>query len=179
MALVPEGRSPASSGRLRDEQMSNASVLVRALLAYSVHEHQAGSATRLRIRLTSHSCTVEDDGRGIGLDRDGYVRGLVEQLAARRGEVALHGIGLAIVAMASPRLTIESRRAGRRYSQRYSWGVAEDSVSSEPTGEASGTRLTLMLPLDAPPMESDKVLAQVQIWRTAHPNLQIDVDTGQ
>lgn len=162
-----------------DGKVTNTSVLVRALLAYSVHEHQTGSAARLRIRLTPHSCTVEDDGRGIGLDRDGYVSGLVEQLAACRGEVALHGIGLAIVAMASPRLTIESRRAGRRYSQHYSWGVAEDSVSSEPTDEAPGTRLTLTLPLDVPPIESDEVLAQVQLWRATHPNLQIDVDTGR
>ena len=40
------------------------SVLVRALIAYSVHEHQEGSATRVTVTLPPHSCTVEDDGRG-------------------------------------------------------------------------------------------------------------------
>jgi hypothetical protein len=35
----------------------------------------------------------------MGLDRDGSVTGLLEQLAARRSEVALNGIGLAIVAL--------------------------------------------------------------------------------
>lgn len=65
------------------------SVLVRALIAYSVHEHQEGSATRVVVTLAPHSCTVEDDGRGMGLDRDGYVNGMLEQLTARQGEVAL------------------------------------------------------------------------------------------
>ena len=70
-----------------------------SLIAYSVHEHQEGSATRVTVTLTPHSCAVEDDGRGMGLDRDGYVSGLLEQLTARQGEVALHGIGLAVLAM--------------------------------------------------------------------------------
>ena len=103
--------------------MNTSTVLVRALLAYSVHEHQAGTATQLHLALQRRSCIVRDNGRGIGLDRNGYVAGLLEQLAARRREVALHGT----------------------------------------------------LPNDAPEIDCDEVLAQVGIWRTAHPGLKIGV----
>lgn len=153
------------------------SVLVRALIAYSVHEHQEGSATRVTVTLTPHSCTVEDDGRGMGLDRDGYVSGLLEQLTARQGEVALHGIGLAILAMSSPLLTIESRRAGRRFTQTYSWGQADGPVRSDPAGDATGTRVAFRLSNEAPGINEAEVLEQVRIWRAAHPKLQLEVRT--
>ena len=154
---------------------SSSSVLVRALISYSVHEHQEGSATRVVVTLAPHSCTVEDDGRGMGLDRDGYVSGLLEQLTARQGEVALHGIGLAILAMSSPLLTIESRRAGRRFTQTYSWGRADGPVCSESADEATGTRVAFRLPDEAPGIDEAEVLEQVQVWRAAHPNLRLEV----
>ena len=119
--------------------MNTSTVLVRALLAYSVHEHQDGTATQLHLTLQPRSCTVQDNGRGMGLDRDGYVVGLLEQLAARRSEVALHGIGLAIIAMSSPLLRIESRRNGRLSAQAFAWGVAQGPVCSEPAEGATGT----------------------------------------
>lgn len=74
--------------------MNTSTAFVRALLAYSVYEHQVGSATRVNLVLKARACRLEDDGRGMGLDRDGYVVGLLEQLAARSGEMALHGLGL-------------------------------------------------------------------------------------
>lgn len=154
---------------------NSSSVLVLGLIAYSVHEHQEGSATRVVVTLAPHSCTVEDDGRGMGLDRDGYVSGLVEQLAARQDEVTLHGIGLAILAMSSPLLTIESKRAGRRFTQTYSWGQAVGPVRSEPTDEATGTRVEVRLSSESPAIDDAEVLKQVQIWRAAHPNLRLEV----
>jgi DNA gyrase/topoisomerase IV subunit B len=158
--------------------MNPSSVLVRALLAYSVHEHQAGSATRLHVRLKPHSCTVEDDGRGIGLDRDGYVSSLLEQLSARRSEVALHGIGLAIIAMSSPLLTVESRRGRQLCTQTYSWGVAAGPMRVEPSDETTGTRVTFVLPKEAAAIDDGEVLEQVEIWRAAHPGLLIDVQVS-
>ena len=155
--------------------MNTSTVLVRALLAYSVHEHQAGTATQLHLTLRSRSCTVQDNGRGMGLDRDGYVVGLLEQLAARRSEVALHGIGLAILAMSSPFLQIESRRNGRLFTQAFAWGVAQGPVHDELAPGATGTRLMFTLPSEAPEIDCDEVLAQVETWRTAHPGLKIDV----
>jgi DNA gyrase/topoisomerase IV subunit B len=154
---------------------NSSSVLVRALIAYSVHEHQVGPATRVGVTLAPHSCTVEDVGRGMGLDRDGYVSGLLEQLTARKREVALHGLGLAILAMSSPLLTIESRRAGRLFTQTYSSGQADGPVRSEPTDEASGTRVAFRLSSEAPGIDEAEVLEQVQVWRAAHPNLRLEV----
>lgn len=155
--------------------MNTSTVLVRALLAYSVHEHQDGTATQIHLTLQPRSCTLQDNGRGMGLDRDGYVVGLLEQLAARRSEVALHGIGLAIIAMSSPLLRIESRRNGRLSTQAFAWGVAQGPVCSEPAEGATGTCVMFTLPNEAPEIACDEVLAQVEIWRTAHPGLKIDV----
>jgi DNA gyrase/topoisomerase IV subunit B len=145
------------------------------VLAYSVHEHQVGTAKSVRLRLQRRSFIVEDDGRGMGLDRDGYVVGLLEQLTGRIGEVVLHGIGLAIVAMSSPMLSIESRRGGLLSTQTYSWGIPRGPVQSHPAGPETGTRLTVTLPSDAPEIESGEVLAQVEAWRASHPNLEFEV----
>lgn len=158
--------------------MNTSTAFVRALLAYSVHEHQVGSTTHVTVLLNSHSCTLEDNGRGMGLDRDGYVVGLIEQLAARGGEVALHGLGLAIIAVSSQLLTIESRRAGRVSMQTYSWGVASGPVQSQPAGDETGTRVTFTLPNEAPAIDQEDVLAQVEVWRATHPNLRIDVQVS-
>ena len=155
--------------------MNTPTILVRALLAYSVHEHHAGAATRLDVTLGLRSCIVQDDGRGMGLDRDGYVVGLLEQLSARRGEVALHGIGLAIIAMSSPEMRIESRRNGRLSTQTFARGVAQGPVLSEPADGATGTRVMLTLPDEAPAIDRDEVLAQVECWRAAYPELRIDI----
>ena len=151
-------------------------VLVRAILAYSVHEHQdpGGTATRVAVRLQPRCCCVEDDGRGMGLHRDGYVTGLLEQLAGR-GEVALHGIGLAIAAMSSPHLRIESRRGSVLHAQDIARGVAQGPVRSLPRDGPTGTRVTLRLPPEAPAIDFDQVMAQVQTWRAAHPALTIEV----
>ncbi len=155
--------------------MNSSTILVRALLAYSVHEHQAGTATRLNIALEPRSCIVEDDGRGMGLDRDGYVVGLMAQLSPRRSEIALHGIGLAILAMSSPFLSVESRRNGRLSTQAFAWGVAQGLVHSESFDGPTGTRVSFTLPDDAPDIDHDDVVAQLEVWRAAHPRLRIEV----
>ena len=101
------GRSTRPLERMNNRAIGTSSLLVRAVLAYSIHEHEVGAAKRVRLKLQRRAFSVEDDGRGIGLDRDGYVAGLLEQLTGRSGEVVLHGIGLAIVAMSSPMLSMK------------------------------------------------------------------------
>ncbi|MFC5498584.1 hypothetical protein ACFPOE_13640 [Caenimonas terrae] len=155
--------------------MNTSAVLARALIAYSVHEHQDGAATHVQVTLQPRSCTVRDNGRGMGLDRDGYVVGLLEQLGGRRSDVALHGIGLAIIAMSSPMLRIESRRNGCRSAQTFVWGMAQGPVSSEPAAGATGTCVSFALPIEAPEIDVDEVLAQVDRWRAAFPGLTIDI----
>lgn len=157
--------------------VNTSTILVRAMLAYSVHEHQdpGGTATRIVVRLQPRCCCVEDDGRGMGLHRDGYVTGLLEQLAGARGEVALHGIGLAIAAMSSPHLAVESRRGGLLLAQEFSWGLAKGPARSEPWDGPTGTRVTLTLPPEAPAIDFGQVVAQADTWRAAHPRLRIEV----
>jgi DNA gyrase/topoisomerase IV subunit B len=159
---------------------SFSSVLVRALLAYSVYEHkyEGGTATAVRLTVRPRTCTVEDNGRGIGLHREGYVTGLVEQLTVRRTEVALHGLGLALVAMSSPSMTIQSRRDGRKYSQHFEWGVAHGGVEVEPWDGSTGTHVMFTVADSAPAIDLSEVIAQAEFWCSAHPGLQIEVVHG-
>lgn len=153
------------------------SVLVLALIAYSVYEHgyEGGTATHVRVRLGARACTVEDDGRGIGLHRDGYVTGLVEQLAGRQPKVAIHGLGLAVAAMVSPLLVIRSRRDGQQFTQRFAWGAAQGNIECEPWSGPSGTRITITLADEAPVIDAVAIHRQVNVWRAAHPGLGIEV----
>lgn len=180
MVTLKSTNSPASQSLQGSEvakPVNQSSLLVRALLAYSVHEHgnEGGTASRVELSLGPRACMVVDNGRGIGLHRDGYVTGLIEQLALRQNEVALHGLGLAIVAMSSPLMTIEARRDGRLRTQEFSWGVALAHVKDEPSEGPSGSRISFTLPDAAPEIDIGEVTAQVDHWRKAHPGLRIDV----
>lgn len=146
-----------------------------ALIAYAIHEHQAGDAKRIRVELSPRGCTLEDDGRGMGLDRAGYVSSLVEQLTERQTLTALHGIGIAIVAMSSPWLMVESHRNNSLHKQVFSWGRALGPVESGPGSREFGTRVTLMLPQEATPIDPGPVFEQVEHWRASFPELLIDV----
>ncbi|ROZ75379.1 hypothetical protein [Ramlibacter sp. WS9] len=159
---------------------SFSSVLVRALLAGSVYEHkyEGGTATAIRLTIQPRKCTLQDNGRGIGLHREGYVSGLVEQLAVRRNEVALHGLGLALIAMSSPSMTIQSRRGGHKYLQRFEWAVAQGGVEVEPWDGPAGTEISLTLADSAPEIDFDEVMVQADLWRSAHPELHIEVVRG-
>jgi len=73
--------------------MPSTALLATALLAYSVYEHQLGFVRRVDVWLSSGRLTILDDGRGMGLHRDGYVDGLLGTLVGRTSDVQLHGIG--------------------------------------------------------------------------------------
>jgi len=155
----------------------SSAVLIRALIAYSVYEHryEGGTATCVSVKLGARSCTIEDDGRGIGLHREGYVTGLVEQLAVRQAKVALHGLGLAVAAMSSPSMVVWSRRDGYQFTQKFVWGVAQGDVEREPWSGSTGTRIMFALADGAPDIDVEAVTDQVALWRTAHPGLTIEV----
>lgn len=146
-----------------------------ALLAYSVHEHQLGHVKRIDLRVQPRAFTIQDDGRGMGLDRPGYVESLLGLLAGAAGEVQLHGIALAIIAAASPRLTVESRRGDHNWMQCFAWGIAEAPPTQGPAGPARGTRVTVELPADAAVLDVETVRAQAARWQAAHPGLAIEV----
>ncbi len=155
--------------------MNPSSIAVLTLIAYAIHEHQVGDAKNIRVLLKPRECVLEDDGRGMGLDRHGYVSGLVEQLTERTSETVLHGLGLAAAAMASPLLKVESHRNGRLHEQAFSWGRAVGSVRVRPGSDDFGTRVTLMLCPDAPAIDPNGIRSQIEHWKTCFPDVVLDV----
>jgi DNA gyrase/topoisomerase IV subunit B len=173
-------RSTPTLERMASSPHNSSSVLILALIAYSIYEHgyEGGTASRVDVRLRPRSCTLEDNGRGVGLHRDGYVVGLVEQLTSKQHRVAIHGLGLALAAMSAPLMVIESRRDGHRYVQRFEWGAARGGVEREDWNGASGTCIQITFASDAPEIEMAVVEDQVHQWRIGHPGLEIQVTRG-
>ena len=150
-------------------------LLARALLAYSVHEHQQGHAQRIDVWLRPESFTVQDDGRGMGLDREGYVQGLMGLLVGHPGVVQLHGVGLSLIAASTPRLEVESWRSGILWKQSFAWGVADGPALREPAGPQTGTRITFVGQASSPEVELAELAAQINRWREWNPELTIVV----
>jgi DNA gyrase subunit B len=155
--------------------MAPLTLFARALLAYSIHEHQEGHACRIDVWLRPGSFTVQDDGRGMGLDREGYVEGLLGLLVGHRSAVQLHGVALSLVAASAPRLTIESRRAGSLWRQSFAWGIADGPPRREPADGEAGTRITFDAQDRSSAVDRDELLAQVDLWREWNPGLTIQV----
>ena len=154
---------------------TSTTLLVRALLAYSVHEHQEGHARRIDVTLDPGSITVQDDGRGMALHREGYVAGLMATLVRPLGPVQLHGIGLSLVAASTPRLDVESRRGGSVWTQSFTWGIADGEPTRRPCGPETGTRVTIVGEHASSSVDADELLVQVDLWRERHPTLTVHV----
>ena len=152
--------------------MLSRTLLVKAVLAYSVHEHQAGHARCIEVWLRPDSFTVQDDGRGVGLDRDGYVESLMGLLVGRSGDVQLHGVGLSLIAASTPRLEVESSRSGGLWRQSFAWGVANEPALREPVEPRTGTRITFIGPASSD-SEFVEVAGQINRWREWNPKLTI------
>jgi DNA gyrase/topoisomerase IV subunit B len=153
--------------------MVSRALFTRALLAYSVYEHQEGRARRIDVWLRPESFTVQDDGRGMGLDREGYVEGLMGLLVGRPGILQLHGVGLSLIAASTPRLEVESRRGGSLWKQSFAWGVADGPPLREPAGPQTGTRITFVGQATSPEVEVAELAAQINLWREWNPELTI------
>jgi len=148
-------------------------LFARALIAYAVHEHQEGHARRIDVWVHPGSFTVQDDGRGMGLDRADYVESLVGLVVGRSGVVQLHGVGLSLIAASTPRLAIESRRGASLWTQSFTWGIADGPPRSEPAGPQSGTRVTLATAPGASDVDPAALLVPIDLWRAANPGLSI------
>lgn len=155
--------------------MAPFSLYVRALLAYSINEHQEGFVRRIDLWLPPRSFTVQDDGRGMGLHREGYVSNLMGTLCQAQGPVQLHGVGLSIVAASSPSLIVESRRDSKLWTQSFAWGIADGPLRCEPAGPETGTRINVALPAEAADIDAADVIAQVEAWRKTYAGLVIAV----
>lgn len=153
--------------------MLSITLFARALLAYSVHEHKEGHARRIDVWVGPDAFVVQDDGRGMGLDRGGYVESLMGLLVGRAEEVQLHGVGLSLIAAATPRLEIESRRGGTLWRQSFTWGIADGPPVGEPCGPETGTRTSFTAPAAWSALDRAELSAQIEVWQQRNPTLTI------
>ncbi|EFJ52500.1 hypothetical protein VOLCADRAFT_79115 [Volvox carteri f. nagariensis] len=119
--------------------------LVWEVVDNSVDEVQAGHATRVEVQvdLSSGWVVVTDDGRGIPVDVHPVTgKSALETVltvlhaggkfggedSGYKVSGGLHGVGISVVNALSEQLTVTVWRAGVRYSQRYSRGVALEEV---------------------------------------------------
>ena len=153
--------------------MLQRALFVSAALAYAVHEHQLGHVTRIDVWLEPESFTVQDDGRGMGLDRAGYAEGLMGTLICSAAAVQLHGVGLSLIAASTPRLEVQSHRSGELWSQSFSWGKADGPPKREVAATGAGTRMYFAGPSVSQDAERAEVIAQVERWREFNPGLTI------
>lgn len=93
--LRPPRRPRSLRAALGARLMTLFTRLAKALLAYAVYEHQEGHARRIDLWPQPRSLIVQDDGRGMGLDRDGDVESLMGLRAghARRNGCRARRVG--------------------------------------------------------------------------------------
>lgn len=155
--------------------MLSTTLLAKALLAYSVHEHQEGYVSEIDVKLGPESFTVQDNGRGMGLDRGGYVENLMGSVVASVGALQLHGIGLSLIAASSPLFVVESTRKGGCWEQAFTYGVAVHPPRQVSRSIEAGTRTSFKFEVGAPEIDLPDFMRQVEFWRQRNIALVINV----
>ena len=110
--------------------------LIYEIVDNSVDEHLAGYCDTIEVTLEKDgSCTVSDNGRGIPVDLHetgvSALRVVFTTLhaggkfdnAAYKTSGGLHGVGSSVVNALSERLTVQVRRGGKVYEDKYERGV--------------------------------------------------------
>ena len=130
--------------------------LVYEVVDNSVDEHMAGFGSKIKVSINKDgSVTVEDDGRGIPVDKHKIYKIPAVQVALTKLHAGgkfdkksyaisggLHGVGISVVNALSEKLIIEIRRDGKIYTQEYSKGEAKTKLKSIEGGNGSGTKIT-------------------------------------
>jgi DNA gyrase subunit B len=125
------------------------------VVANSLDEHLAGRADHIRVSVEGSLAEVEDNGRGIPVERTArgvsVIEAILTQLhggATRDGHWPhVHvspggfGVGLAVVNGLSEELEVEVRRDGYVWLQRYARGKPLGPLTRGARTERSGTRL--------------------------------------
>ena len=137
--------------------------LVQEVVDNSVDEAMNGKASKVVVSINEdESITVEDDGRGIPVDRHPEldlpgVEVILTRLHAGgkfndeqyRFAGGLHGVGVSVVNALSEWLTVEIKRDGNVYCQTYEDGAAvtnlvvEGSVQRSPSNQTRSTSTRL------------------------------------
>jgi DNA gyrase subunit B len=132
--------------------------LIYEVIDNSIDEAMAGCCEHVVVRLHKDgSVTIEDDGRGIPVDRHptqkkSALEVVMTMLHAggkfdkRSYKVSggLHGVGVSVVNALSAWLKVEVSRDGTVYSQSYVRGVPESKVKPKGKRKKSGTKTTFL-----------------------------------
>jgi DNA gyrase subunit B len=133
--------------------------LVYEVVDNSIDEALAGYCTHIEVDLNADgSVTVTDDGRGIPVDIHPQTgKSALETVmtvlhaggkfggGGYKVSGGLHGVGVSVVNALSSEVIVEVKRFNQRYVQRYSRGIPQGPVTSEPaTDSITGTRVTFL-----------------------------------
>lgn len=133
--------------------------LVYEVVDNSIDEALADFCDNIKISINEDgSVTVEDNGRGIPVDKhpkykDKTALEVVMTVLHAGGKFdgsnykvsgGLHGVGISVVNALSEWTEVEVRRNGKNYYQRYERGIAVDSVTEFGTSTTTGTKVTFM-----------------------------------
>lgn len=158
---------------------------IRALVLYSLAEHQAGHARQIEVSIEGPRFSVSDDGRGHAIERTvaemPYLRFIYTQFeypfgSAQGGAVQLQGIGMSLLNSLCGDLQVSVRKPRRSLHLRFANGQLVDSrieehARSAPTGNAIAGAIHARLQLGDTAIEPLK--AWLQELLTVHPGLRI------
>ena len=130
--------------------------LVWEVLDNAVDEAINGFATLIQVTLDAdgHTVTVEDNGRGIPVERhpkDAKGRSTLEVIftqlhaggkfdhGAYKTSGGLHGVGASVTNALSSKLTVRVRREGKTFEQRFRRGKPQGPVAETGPGRGTGT----------------------------------------
>lgn len=124
-------------------------VLIKEVIDNSIDEHTMGFGKQIDIKVTDHSVTVRDYGRGIPL---GKVIDVVSKIntgakydsKAFQKSVGLNGVGTKAVNALSSYFKVQSVREGRMKTAEFERGILTKEYKETATTEPNGTLVTFI-----------------------------------
>lgn len=167
-------------------------ILVYELVANSVDQFLAGSASTIKVRTNSQLIVVEDDGPGMPFGKtDQNGQPLVERYLTTNHNkptaddhiphihILLGGMGLVVANALSSRLLIESSDGKNLWRQTFGKGRIASEATCEPSHRPQGTRIEMTLDTD---IFGDRFLDRSEFRKTMFelvhffPGLTIELD---